>query len=118
CSAAFPAGPVSLDRRAFTGGSRLQANADLSLLAARFCELSIARVVGVQNRSFVLGPGPGVRWGPLACVVSGGWRLGWHRARRACPDRGPAWFRPPVAVAAAAVARGRTVTPRSGGIQR
>ena len=65
---------VRLYHRTSAGGFRLRTCADLSLFTARFCELSIARVLGVQNRSFLLRPWPAVRWGSLACAVSSGWR--------------------------------------------
>ncbi|HEY2306567.1 MAG TPA: hypothetical protein VGI05_11870 [Streptosporangiaceae bacterium] len=42
------------------------------LILVADCELSITRVLGVQNGSFVLGLWRAGRWGPLACVVSSG----------------------------------------------
>jgi hypothetical protein len=104
--------------RASAGGFRLRASADLSLFTARFCGLSIACVLGVQNRSVVLGSWSAVRREPLACVVSSGWHLDWRRARRPGPDGGTTWFRSSVGVAAAPVARGLMVTPPSGWIRR
>jgi hypothetical protein len=70
---------VRLYHRVSAGGFRLRARADLSLFTARFCGLSIARVLGVQNRSVVLGSWSAVRSEPLACVVSSGWHLDWIR---------------------------------------
>src|SRR6202022_4647461 len=73
----------------------------------RVCELGPPASRGVQHK--VLCPGsaggsPGDRWHvpfPADSVWIGA------AARQACSDRGTAWFRSPVALAAAPVARGR-----------
>ena len=59
---------------ASAGGFRLRKRGP-SLFTARFCELSIARVLGAQNGALCSGSGGWFAGGPPAFVVSSGRRL-------------------------------------------